>query len=76
MAKKEFTEGPIYVAMTYFSWFVISNIYFLLLNILLIFFLLAIEVDLSNPTYYLMFLWQHYQWLHPLQPYFLLWVNW
>ncbi|NLP28228.1 MAG: DUF624 domain-containing protein [Clostridia bacterium] len=54
MAKKEFTEGPIYVAMTYFSWFVISNIYFLLLNILLIFFLLAIEVDLSNPTYYLM----------------------
>ncbi|NLZ48296.1 MAG: DUF624 domain-containing protein [Clostridiales bacterium] len=54
MAKKNIIESPIYVAMCYFSWFVISNIYFMVLNILLIFFLFAIQVDLDNIFYYIM----------------------
>lgn len=55
MAKKNFLESPIYAAMTYFSWFVVSNIYFMALNILLIFFLFGIQVDLGNIFYYIMF---------------------
>ena len=38
MAKKGLTDSPIYEAMNYFSWFVISNIYFVVLNIFLVIF--------------------------------------
>lgn len=54
MAKKSLTDSPIYEAMCYFSWFVISNIYFVVLNILLILFLFTIEVQLDNIFYYIM----------------------
>jgi len=53
MAKKGLTDSPIYEAMNYFSWFVISNIYFVVLNIFLVIFLFGIQVELDNIYYYL-----------------------
>ena len=46
-AKREFGEGPIYTITNYIYWFFLGNLYFLLLNIPLLFILIVL---LSNGT--------------------------
>ncbi|SHH79295.1 YesL family protein [Clostridium grantii] len=47
MKKREFGEGPIYVLTNYIFWFLLGNIYFLLLNIPFIF---VFTLYLMNPV--------------------------
>src|ERR1035437_608174 len=46
-SKREFGEGPIYTITNYIFWFFLGNLYFLLLNIPLLFILIVL---LSNGT--------------------------
>lgn len=48
-AKREFGEGPIYTITNYIYWFFLGNLYFLLLNIPLLFILIVL---LSNAPKY------------------------
>ncbi len=46
--KREFGEGPIYTITNYIFWFFLGNLYFLLLNIPLLFILIALFSNGSN----------------------------
>lgn len=48
MAKRSFFDGPLYTITNYIYWFALSNIYFMLLNFLFIFFLMTPPVDASQ----------------------------
>lgn len=49
-SKREFGEGPIYTVTNYIFWFFLGNLYFLLMNIPLLYILLAFLANGSNPT--------------------------
>ena len=48
-SKREFGEGPIYTITNYIFWFFLGNLYFLLLNIPLLFILIVLLANGSSP---------------------------
>ena len=48
-SKREFGEGPIYTITNYIFWFFLGNLYFLLMNIPLLFILLVFLSNSGNP---------------------------
>ena len=49
-SKREFGEGPLYTITNYIFWFFLGNLYFLLLNIPLLFMILVLLSNGANPA--------------------------